>query len=302
MLAERAELAKALQTANKSFADGKTTRRKIADTYGKRIEQFEAKYRSVAEDAWFKVVDKAPSAYEVFRTWHDVERPPQALSLKMLYFFGYAFDYDPPTPPAEETGSVSQGLDGIPPPNDQSFSSYTLKIDQEHYSNVISFAYGYAYPAIRYVSTSGNAGTYGLIPGACGARALLGAEFMFPAGYTEFSISADLDWNCKLMSGVLLGGAGCGVDLLVRVEPAGGASPTEKVSPLRSCVAPAMWSRTVEGASSSTVSLSMQLDGAAPRSIKVFAGVAVHAEAEGVMGAATVNAGATVTKLSVHAE
>src|SRR5262245_14265459 len=161
MMAERQQLAEQLQKARQKLSQGKTTRLEIAGEYGKTLEKFEARYRSIAEDAWLKVADRAPSAYEIYRAYHDNEQPPTVLNIQLLYFFGVVFLYQPPTDEPEETGSVQQALD---PPLDLSSSAFSLKIQQEN-ANVIAYTFSNAFPGSGYLYAGLSAGAGALVPG-----------------------------------------------------------------------------------------------------------------------------------------
>jgi hypothetical protein len=141
-----------------------------------------------------------------------------------------------------------------------------------------------------------------LVPGVASSRALVGTEFTFPTGYTKFSVTADIDWNYNLVTWVVFGGGGCGVDLVLRVEPGGGADAVEKTVGLVSLVAPALWGAGANGSGTSTLGLSLTLTDSASQDLKVFAGAECHAEEEGVVGTSDASVTGNVTRITVHAE
>jgi hypothetical protein len=221
--------------------------------------------------------------------------------VKILYFLGFIFQYEatPSTVP-EDTASTSQALGGIPP-LDQSANQggFDLKIEQQHadvwgstianVSDGIFFAYA-------------QAGAADLIPGACWCRALAGKQFNFPPGYTQFSVSADIDWNYDLSTWMFIGGAWCDANLVLRVEPAAGSPPVEQVQRLASLVAPAIWGAEAKGSGSSLIALSLTLAGPSALTLNLFAGGFSNAVAEGVSGGAAAPVWGTLKTLSIHAE
>ena len=298
MLLERKHLAEMIWQSYKDIGEGRATRIEINAKHDKRFRAFEAKYRALAEDVWLAVSESAPSVYELYRALRPDERPPKELELRLLYFFGFVV-LQQAVPPPDDTASTSQALDAVPP-LDFSTSSLTLKIEQGH-TDVIGFATTSATPASgRYFAFS-NVGAANLIPGAASARALVGTEFMLPPGYTQFSVSADITWSYSMSSWVAFGGAGAGADLVIRVEPSDGSAPVEKYQGLASVIAPVIWGASASGSGSSTIATALT-SATALRGVKVFAGVATHAEAEGAAGNADASGSGTVTRITLHAE
>jgi len=299
MREEAKELVTVLADACRRMRAGKTSRRQIESEYGQAARAFETKYRRVAEDAWLKVADRAPAASRVYRELHS-RRPPSPLSVQLVDFLGFIFPHVPQKS-NDDTASTAQAL---LPPLDVPMCSFSLHLTQDHTDAAggIGFMPSYVSPSGGFFSETPSAPAFDNIPGVASSRALLGAEFTFPDGYTSFTISADIDWNYSMSTWVVFGGAGCGIDLVLRVEPAGGVNPTEKLQGLASVVAPVLWGATADGSGSSTIALTLDLNGAAARDFKVFAGAASHAEAEGTAGISMANISGTVKCITVHAE
>ncbi len=299
MRAEGEQLAEVLAAAYKKLRDGKLSRRQIEHEHGPAVKAFEKKYRAVSEGAWLEVADMAPTAYQTYDKLLR-KKPPVSLHVEFLYFLGMIFRH-PQTNDGDETSSTQQAL---LQPLDVSATSFTLKITQDHTDAAggIGSIPSFANPAAGSFVENPGAPTFDYVPGVASARAMVGADFTFPTGYTSFAISADIDWNYNLSTWVVFGGAGCGADLQLRVEPAGGANPTEKLQGLASVVAPVLWGATATGSGSSTIALTLNLDGQAARELKVYAGASSHAEAEGVAGISMANVMGTVTRISIHAE
>lgn len=302
MLTERKRLAEVLQKAYRRLREGKETRLRIVAEHGKALQAFHKKYRRTAEEAWLRVAEDSPSAYQIYRAFHDVERPPSVLDVKILYFLGFIFRYEaePSTVPGD-TASTGQAL-GMVPPLDQSASgiSFSLKIVEEH-ADVWGWTLTTVYGGSMFAAFA-QIGTATLIPGAAWSRALVGEQFNFPPGYTQFSVSADIDWEYDLSTFVFVGGADCGANLVMRVEPAAGSAPVEQSQPLASLVAPVIWGAGQNGSGSSSIGLSLELAGPSALSLKVFAGGFSHAEGEGVSGGSSGAVWGTLRSISVHAE
>jgi hypothetical protein len=298
MLTERKHLAEMIWQAYQDIGEGRTTRIEMHARHNKRFRAFETKYRALAEDAWLSVAESAPSAYQLYRALRPDNRPPKELELRLLYFFGFVM-LQQTVPPADDTASTSQALDAVPA-LDFSTSSMSLKIEQGH-TDVFGFATTSATPASgRYFAFS-NVGTAHLIPGAASARALVGTDFTLPPGYTQFSVSADITWSYNMSSWVAFGGAGAGADLVIRVEPSDGSAPVEKYQGLAGVIAPVLWGAGASGSGSSTIATTLT-SATSLRGVKVFAGVATHAEAEGAAGNADASGSGTVTRITLHAE
>jgi hypothetical protein len=300
MLAEARQLAGQLSHAYKRLSQAKLTRVQVEKEHGKDVRRFEEKYRRLAEEAWFSVAEKSPSASRIYRELHDLKNPPPQLSVTILYFLGMIFQY----PPSGDTDSTSSTQQALLPPLDLSMTNFSLQITQDHTDAAggIGFMSSFANPMGGTFIETPSAPTFDNIPAVSSSRALVGSEFTFPAGYTKFTISADIDWNYNMSTWVVFGGAGCGIDLLLRVEPAAGADPVEKLQGLASVLAPVIWGATADGTGSSTVGMSLDLSGAAAMSLKAFAGAASHAEAEGTAGLSNAMIIGTVKRIAVHAE
>ncbi len=300
MLGEAKRLAATLGEAYKSLSKGKVSRAQIEKDQGEAARAFEKRYRSLTEDAWLRVAEKSPSAYQIYGALHDLKYPPPTLTVQILYFLGMVFLYPQP----DDSDSTSSSQQALLPPLDLSSTSFDQQITQDHTDALggLGFMPSFANPSAGSFIVSPSAPTFDNIPAVSSSRALVGTEFSFPTGYTSFTITADIDWNYNLSTWVVFGGAGCGIDLLLRVEPAGGADPVEKLQGLASVVAPVLWGATANGTGSSTIAMSLDLSGAAAMGLKVFAGASSHAEAEGTGGISSVLMIGTVKRITVHAE
>jgi hypothetical protein len=147
------------------------------------LEKFEKKYRPVAEAAWLKIADQAPSPYRMQRALTNQETPPRTLTMQFLYFFGFVL-LNQPAPPPDDTASTQQALDAPPPLAQSAHGSYSLEIEQQH-GAVINVAGASATPVIGAFRSYCLSGACFLVPGGSWARALVGHEFVFPEGYSR---------------------------------------------------------------------------------------------------------------------
>jgi len=300
MLAERRRLADSLAQAFKRLAEGKVSRRQIENEHGKSIREFEKKYRPLAEEAWLKVAAAAPSVYDIYRALFPERKVPVALDVSIHHYLGWTLRETayPVHRSPDDIGSSGQALNT---PLDRCATSFDLKIELQS-ADVISSSISGTVPAAGSVSVMPMAMAVHAIPGAASGRAMVGTDFTFPPGFTQFSISADIDWRYDLLAFAAFGGAGSGADLVLRLEPTGGVNPIEKVQSLVTVVAPVLWEAENTGMGSSTLTLSQVLSDPASLEMKVFAGVQAHSEVEAVVGDADAFVTGTVNRICIHAE
>lgn len=295
MLAKRKELAATLGKAYQKLRGGKLTRLQLNQEYGPAAFAFEKKYRPLAEKAWFDVADRAPTVYAVHRALYGDEKPPSVLGVEILYFLGLIFRPRPKTP--NDTASTGQAL---MQPVDVSATSFALKIEESH-SDGLGFPTGSTNPPFGGFLAAPVAISESYVPGVASNRALVGTEFTFAPGFSEFLVSASITFTVELSTYVLLGGAGAGADLVLRVEPGSGAAAMETTLPLGSVIAPVLWGASLSESLSLPIFLSLTLTDPASQDLKVFAGASAHAEAEGTWGVSSALATGVVTSIAVHA-
>jgi hypothetical protein len=296
MLAERKKLAATLAKASEKLNSGKLTRLQMNQEYSPAAEAFEKKYRPTAEKAWLEIADRAPSIYEMHRILYSDEKPPLVIEAQILYFLGLIFRN---TPATSGNGTASTGQ-ALMQPLDVSATSFNLRIEQTHTDGAGSPTTSTNAPFGGFVADAVVVSN-SYVPGVASARALIGTEFTFPAGFSQFLVSADISLIVDLSTYIVLGGGGAGADLVLRVEPGAGAAAVETTLPLGSVIAPVLWGAGLSATQSLTITLSLPLTDPASQDLKVFAGASAHAEAEGSWGTSMGLATGAVSRIAVHA-
>jgi hypothetical protein len=292
----------AMDKAFAQFHAGKLSRSEAAEAYRERLDVFRAKYSDRVRDALWEHADAQPSIGAILKTLFDDNKrePLNKLRLSVDDWFGI-FMHPVPVGRREETtdvGTIQQGLGDAPLPLGQCVSPpYAFK-DEQTWSQLISIPVGgLATP---------NSGRFfievmGVTAGGSSAHALVGANFSVPAGYSQFVVTADIDWMYDAWSWAAGGVAGTGADLMLRINKMDGSAELDATQSLFSLLSPLLWGNGAKGGGNSTVTFSFTTNNTNARTIRVLAGGSAHAEVGSPFGGSQCMASGTVTKICITA-
>ncbi len=286
LLAQRQTIAKQIDQFKSKGGNIDAVKAEFANLL-KTEKALQTKYGKEAAGWWKKVATSAPSKAELGKAYFDFQ--PADGEFELFDMLGLRFHrkwprHPPPPPPA---------------PLDLSATTFTRQETQDH-TDVFAFPGAFANPAAGRFGLFVQAAAADLVPGGVGSRALIGADFSIPAGHPVITVTADVDWNYALSCWVVLGGAACSAELVLRVEPTSGAAH-ESTQPLSSLVAPALWTASSDGSGSTLLSTTLTLASSAAQTLRVYAGTDGSGVVEGVAGIALVSVDGTLRRISIHA-
>ena len=142
----------------------------------------------------------------------------------------------------------------------------------------------------------------GDLAGGASGYSLVGADFDVPAGFTAITATATINWSFSASTFAIGGGATAGAALMLRVENPVGTQVALTSTALFTALSPVIWGNAASGSSTSVLSASIATPDGQARTIRVFAGIAGHAECAAVFAAgASLASGGTVTKICIRA-
>jgi hypothetical protein len=292
----------AIDKAFAKFHAGKLGRSEVVEAYRERLDMFRAKYIDRVPAALWKYADAQPSMGAVLKTlFEDNEREAlNELRLSVDDCFGMLVQRIPYRRPERpiDFGTI-QTLGGPPPPPPLGrcvSPSYAFK-DEQTWSQLLSVPYAQARPG----NGSFYVGANGTAAGGSAAHALVGADFSIPDGYSQFVVTADIDWHYDAFCYAVGGVAGTGADLMLRISKGDGSAVLEATQFLFSLLSPVVWGNGASGAGSSTVTFSFTMDNTNARTIRVLAGASAHAEDAAFISGSGSHVSGTVTKICITA-
>jgi hypothetical protein len=291
---------KRVTKARQAFSAGELTRARAIKSYERGLAELRADFEDRSVDALWKHAKLHPPLPELLMAWLGRRIGDEPHALRIDKHLGLLYEHLHERP--EDIGVIEQGLGGDPGPAPQPFGTcvmppYTLNDDRLN-AQLISDNLVMSRPFFGVATCDVGGATAG---GASG-YSLVGADFDVPAGHTTVAATATLVWSFYGMTFAIGGGAAAGASLLMRVEDPIGTVVSTVTTPLFSLLSAVTWGNEARGSSTSVLRTSIATSDGAARTVRVFAGVAAHAECGAAFAAgATADSGATVPTICVTA-
>ncbi len=292
-----AHVSKQMQTAFQQLRAGKLSRDRAIDSYQHALNELHKDFGDRSIDALWKNAKLQPSIPEVMLAWYGKPLRDPLLRIVPDKYLGWFLENQLKAP--SDVGTLQQGLGGDAPPPFGFCATppYPVHEDRGDWQGI-----GGDLAMSSPGSGSCFVQVFGDLVGGASAHSLVGADFDIPAGFTKISVTASISFNFSGFTYTIGGAAGVGADFWLWIEDPAGADPVEKGEGVFSLLSPVIWGNSASGMGDAAIVSSIATPDAAARTIRVFAGIAAHAEAFSTFTAACfATVECTVTKICVMA-
>lgn len=293
-----AHVSKQMQTAFQQFRAGKLSRDRAIDSYQHALNDLHKDFGDRSIDALWKNAKLQPSIPEVMLAWYGKPLRHPLIKIVPDRYLGWFLENQMNSP--TDVGTSQQALGGAPAPPPFGFCAmppYPVHEDRGDWQGI----------GADLAMSTPSAGAclvqvFGDLAGGASAHSLVGTDFDIPAGFTNISVTASATFNFSGFTYTIGGAAGVGADFWLWIEDPVGADPVEKSQGLFSLLSPVIWGNSANGMGDAAIVSSIATPDAAARTIRVFAGLAAHAECFSTFSAACVaTVECMVTKICVMA-
>ncbi len=289
---------KRIQKAQDAFHAGELTRARAIKSYERGLSELRADFESRSIDALWKHAELHPSMPELLVAWLGDRIGDEPYMLRPDKYLGLVYERAHERP--SDLGVIEQGLgDPVPPPLGMCVSPpYQLNEDRLNAQVISPSNFVRSRPFFGVVTVD----VFGGLAGGAAGYSLVGADFTIPAGFTAIAATGTIDWSYYASTWAVAGGATAGGALMLRVEDPVGTTVALTSTPLFTSLAPVIWGNEARGMGTSDLNASIATPDGQSRTIRVFAGIAGHAECVAVIAAAaTLVSSGTVTKICIRA-
>ena len=289
---------KRIQSARDAFHAGELTRARAIKSYERGLADLRDDFDGRSVDALWKHARLHPSTPELLVAWLGRRIGDEPHVLRVDKYLGLVYERTHEEPSDIET--IEQGLgDPAPPPlgtcvappyqlNDDRLNAQLISVD-----NIVR-----SRPFFGVVTVD----VMGDLAGGASGYSLVGADFSIPAGYTAITATATIQWSFTASTFAIGGAATAGGALMLRVEDPVGTSAALTSTPLFTSLSPVIWGNGAAGSGTSDLTASIATPDGQARTIRVFAGLAGHAECGAAFAAgASLVSGGTVSKICIRA-
>jgi hypothetical protein len=291
---------KRIQKARDAFHAGELTRERAIKSYERGLTELRDEFDSRSIDALWKHAHLHPSTPELLEAWLDRRIGDEPYMLRVDKYLGLVYQYERLHERPDDLGIIEQGLgDPAPPPLGTCVSPpYQLNEDRVNAQVISVDNIVRSRPFFGVVTVD----VMGDLAGGASGYSLVGADFMIPAGFTAVTATASLNWSFSASTFAVGGGATAGGALMLRVEDPVGTTAALTSTPLFTALSPVLWGNGAMGSGTSDLTASIATPDGQARTVRVFAGLAGHAECAAIFAAgASLVSNATVTKICIRA-
>jgi hypothetical protein len=289
---------KRIQKARDAFRAGELTRARAIKSYERGLAELRDEFESGSVDALWKHAKLHPSMPELLVAWLERRIGDESHVLRVDKYLGIVYERTHERPVDVET--IEQGLGDPAPPLLGTCASPPYLVNEDRLnaqlispSNLVR-----SRPSFGVVTVD----VMGDLAGGASGYSLVGADFTIPTGYTAIAATATIDWSFYASTFAIGGGATAGGALMIRVEDPVGTTTALTSTPLFTSLSPVIWGNEARGSGITDLNASISTPDGQSRTIRVFAGIAGHAECAAVFAAgATLVSGGTVTKICIRA-
>jgi hypothetical protein len=289
---------KRIQSALDAYRAEELTRARAIRSYERGLAALRDDFDRHSVDAIWKHAQLHPSTPELLEAWLGDRIGDEPHMLRVDKYLGLVYERAHERP--SDLGTIEQGLgDPAPPPlNTCVAPPYSLNEDRLNTQLISPDNFVSSRPFFGVV----NVDVVGSLAGGASGYSILGADFTIPAGFTAVTATATIDWTFDAQTFAIAGAATAGGALMMRVEDPVGTTAAFTATPLFTSLSPVVWGNEAMGSGTSALTASIATPDGQSRTIRVFAGLAGHAEcgAAFVAGAWLVSNG-TVTKICIRA-
>ena len=287
-----------IQKALDAFRAGELTRERAIKSYERGLTALRDEFESRSIDALWKHAKLHPSTPELLDAWLGRRIGDEPHTLRVDKYLGMVYERAHERP--VDIGTIEQALgDPAPPPLGTCVAPpYQLNEDRLNAQVISADNIVRSRPFFGVVTVDVG----GSLAGGASGYSLVGADFPIPAGYTAIAATATINWSFSATTFAIAGAATAGGALMLRIEDPVGTPAALTSTPLFTSLSPVIWGNGAAGSGSSDLNASIATPDGQPRTIRVFAGMAGHAECGAALaaGAALASSG-TVIKICIRA-
>jgi hypothetical protein len=297
LLRDRQRLVGQLRRVQKRVEAGELNQYEAQAAFARHMEQFGFEHKERYLAAHSRHAELSPSTDAIVRALHtkDNELTHTRWSAEIEYLEAILLTPKLDTP--DDAGTVQQGLgDPAPQPFGLCLRPPFARQATANYSQLGSYGFSSTTPA----NGSLYAGAGAVEAGGGSAQALVGGDVSVPSGLTQYEATVSLSYNYDGSSSAVLGAAGCGAGILVRIDRADGTPPLETYTPLFSLLSVVAWGNSASGTGDQVVVVPFTRASSNAGNVRVLAGASCHGDGGGLWAVSSVLVELQVSEICVR--